>query len=116
MNLILALFWLALAAALFTHEALTGSSAFRIQRGGVNLSAGWLMLVLAAYNLVRWWSSRRYQQIRRAEQAAAAERERANRLRHRPEPIGDPDPNFVFTDEPPPPPQRNLTDRPPSNN
>ena len=115
MNLFLALFWLVCAAVLLAYEHFIGGGRFRIRIGGESFSAAWLMLVLAVYNMVRWWSSRAHREEQRKLEIARAEREW--RQRHRPAtPSGPPDPNFNFSDEPPPQPNRGITDQPPSNN
>lgn len=111
MNLILAFFWMALAIALVIYERTSGDTRFTIR--GTNISFTWLLVLLAVYNLFRWWGIRSYQAEQRALRNAEANRERL-RDQHR-EPIGNPDPNFNFTDEPPAP-NRNVTDQPPSKN
>ncbi len=110
MNLILALLWLMGAVAVFGYEYHTGSKAAHIR--GTDLSIGWLLLVLGAYNLARWWSTRSYRAEQRSLRMAQANRYRAVHPEHRDQP---PDPNFNFTDEPPPA-NRGITDRPPSEN
>jgi hypothetical protein len=112
MNLFLALLWFLGGIALLAYDRINGDVRLRIS--GTDLSFGWLLLVLAAYNLVRWWSLRSYrmEQQARAQQAAQARFSRAAPRERRDEP---PDPNFNFTDEPPPA-NRNITDRPPSEN
>ena len=111
MNLILALLWLTGAFGVFAYEYHTGSLVFRIR--GTNLSIGWLLLALGAYNLARWWSTRSYRADQRELHVAQSNRYRAVHHERREQP---PDPNFNFTDEPPPPANRNITDRPPSEN
>jgi hypothetical protein len=106
LNLVLALLWLAGAVYVFWSDYVAGGPQWRIR--GTNVSFGWLLLVMTAYNLVRWYF------IRAARRARAAE-EKALWLRRAPprrRPDLPPDPNFQFTDEPPPPPGP-ITDRPP---
>jgi hypothetical protein len=112
MNLILAILWLLGGIAVLAYEHFTGDVRWRIR--GTDLSIGWLLLVLAGYNLARWWSLRSY---RVEQQARALQRAQAKFLRAAPRERRDepPDPNFNFTDEPPPPADRNITDRPPEN-
>jgi hypothetical protein len=107
-NLILAFVWLGLGVFLLWADATGNGPGWRI-RFTDNVSVGWLLIVLAAYNLVRWYTIR-------ASRRARAEDEKAEWLRRAPRrrrDTGDvtPDPNFQFTDEPPPP--GPITDRPP---
>ena len=62
---------------------------------------GWPALVLAVYNLIRWYAARSYYAERRAEREQWT-RQQA-RIRTPPEPPREPDPNFIFTDPPPQP-------------
>jgi hypothetical protein len=95
MNLILALVWLVAALAVLGLDYLGPGSGWRI--AGTNLSFGWLMLALALYNLVRWWSIRSNEAARRAQ--AVPPSYRRHFIPPRDEP---PDPNFDFGSEPPP--------------
>jgi len=56
LNLFIALFWLVLGLGLIF---IPGFDAWRIR--GSDLSIGWLAIVLAGYNLLRWWLVRRQQ-------------------------------------------------------
>jgi hypothetical protein len=57
-NLILAVFWLAVAAVIFALPSLNPNAApWRIPQ--TDLSMGWFALCLFFYNLVRWWTTRR---------------------------------------------------------
>src|SRR5262245_19461612 len=90
-NLFLAFFWVAAAIVLFILNQMGKLGESRIPWEGA-------ALVLALYNLVRWWSMR----------VAAAQRRQDAEMPRRPSfsRAGDqqsaPDPNFVFTDPPPP--------------
>jgi hypothetical protein len=97
MNLPFAFLWLALAVGVFGYELFTGTTPFTIR--GLNVSAGWLFLLLAAWNFVRWYSYR----TRKAELEAlrVAHEARLRQARHR-EPPDEPDPTFDFSDKPPP--------------
>jgi hypothetical protein len=99
MNLILALFCLTAGVAMLVHERLTGAMTWRIR--GTDFSAGWLLLVLAVYNLVRWWSLRSQQKTQEE-----ISRQQLNRSSRDPD-APPPDPNFDFSDKPkaPPPPR-----------
>ncbi len=113
MNLILALLWLLGGIAVLAYDYFTGGVPF-LRIRGTDLSFGWLLLVLGAYNLARWWSLRCSRAAQQAQWMAQAQRHRAAHHRERPE--DPPDPNFNFTDQPPPPADRGITDRPPSEN
>jgi len=104
-NLILGLAWLAAGVALIVWDATAGGPAPYL-RGPNNLSLGWVMLLLAGYNLLRWYAGRRRGPRRDPVHEMLEARRRARR--ERPEPPGPPDPNFIFTDEPSPPPAEGL--------
>jgi hypothetical protein len=55
MNFALAIICFSGAIALFGYQAVAGTEKFRII--GTDLSAGWMLLLLAAWNFVRWYSS-----------------------------------------------------------
>ena len=110
MNLIAAILWLGCGVGLFVYEHITGEVRYKIR--GLDISIGWLLLLLALYNFARWygkWSrvedtSKQFLREARVRQAQARERH-------------DPDPNFDFTTPPAPPGGiRPPIDRPPSNN
>jgi hypothetical protein len=112
LNLILGFLWLAAAIALFSYELVTGQSPLRIR--ALNISSAWILVLLAAWNFVRWYSSRASQAEREALRLAHEARQRRTRYHERPP---EPDPTFDFTDKPSaPPPSRQFTDRPPSSN
>ncbi len=100
-NLILGVVWLAAGVALIAWDAVGGGPAPHF-RGPYGLSLGWLMLLLAGYNLLRGYAQKRLRPKRDELHEALQARLQARRERH--EPPGPPDPNFIFTDEPPPPP------------
>lgn len=96
----LAVVWLAFAVGLLVWHAWTGDPRLRLPVGGSDLSLGWAALVLALYNLVRWWSTWSYQKQRREMEEGQQRREKERQpARRESEPI--PDPNFRFTDLPP---------------
>jgi hypothetical protein len=99
LNLILGILWLAGAIALFAYEMVTGRSLMRFQ--ALNISSAWILLLLAAWNFVRWYSAR----MGRAEQESLriAHEERLRRARYHERPSA-PDPTFDFTDRPAGPP------------
>jgi hypothetical protein len=97
LNLFLAVFWLVLGAGLVVWHWLDPQSQF-LRIRGTDWSPGWFGIVLALYNLVRWYSIRSSYLQRQALQEQwqrFQERER-ERLR---EPV-EPDPNFNFNDAP----------------
>ncbi len=110
LNLILGLFWLAAAVALFAYEFATGEMVMRIR--GSNISSAWFLLLLAGWNFARWYASRSGQVEQNALRIAHEERLRRARFHERPV---EPDPTFDFTDKPAPP-SPGFSDRPPSNN
>jgi hypothetical protein len=91
-HLIMAFVWLVLGVAILS----TDPPDLHFRFGGLDFSAGWVALVFAAYDAVRWWSLR----------SAALRRCAAEELeRHRPpRRAGEPEPernsDFIF-DEPP---------------
>ncbi|MFM7149517.1 MAG: hypothetical protein ACKO23_06710 [Gemmataceae bacterium] len=79
MNLFLGLFWLAFSVAIFVYESGTGRRPLTV--AGMNLSAGWLFLMLAAWNLVRWYSSQAQRNNRELLQDLESRRSRSRRRR-----------------------------------
>jgi hypothetical protein len=57
-NLILAVIWLGVAAAIFALPWLNPGAA-PLVIPNTRLSMGWFALCLCLYNLVRWWAMRR---------------------------------------------------------
>ena len=99
LNLIMCAFWLLVAAALLITGYTTGKWYLTVNLGGGPFSGGWLALILALYNLARWWSVRSYRRQRQAEQEAFAQRAQRHRAEGR-GPEQPPDPNFNFTELP----------------
>jgi hypothetical protein len=100
LNLIACGFWLLIAAAIFITGLATGKWYLNVHLGDFPpFSSGWLALLLALYNLARWWSIRSYRRQRLAEQDALAKRFHRHRDERR-EPEQPPDPNFNFTEPP----------------
>ncbi len=95
-NLLLALFWLVLGGALLLWPLLD-ARAPDLTIWGTGISAGWLALLMAAYNLVRWWSVRSFQAQRRLLEEEMIRRRRESRS----SPPSEPDPTFDFTRPPP---------------
>jgi hypothetical protein len=111
----MAMLWSLSAVVLFAYEHFVGEARRRLRWGDDSYSVAWVMLVLALYNLVRWWSRRSYRADQRMLEIDRAKREWEMRRRHS-EPAGPLDPNFNFTNEPPSPANPNDTDQPPSKN
>ncbi len=97
LNLILTVVWLVVGVGILAWQAATGTQAMMIPFGGVSFSGGWVALVLALYNLARWYSRRSY----RAAQRQAAEEAEARRRERRAEAPHEPNPNLDFSDRPP---------------
>ncbi len=72
-SLILAAAWLVIGAGLVIWSQLH-PEAPGLQIRGTSLSAGWLFLLLAAYNLVRWWAARAARAARNVQDEAARRR------------------------------------------
>src|SRR5436305_718105 len=90
-NLFLAFVWLVLGIILVGwHWLHPETGVFRIWAS--NVSVGWLALVLAAYNLIRWWSARSHARALQRAEAARRAREAKNDQRGS-------DPAFLFRDD-----------------
>jgi|SRR6516164_2745273 hypothetical protein len=99
LNLIFALGWLVAAAAIF----FVGDPRLSIRLPGLPpFSSAWLALLLALYNIARWWSRRSARRQRQAEREALAQRFQRHREEEGRPPV-EPDPNFQFDDAPRPP-------------
>ena len=109
-NLIAAILWLGCAVGLFAYEYVTGEVRYKIR--GLDISIGWLLLVLSFYNVARWYG--RWSRVE--DKSKQYLRESRVRQSHRREPT-EPDPTFDFTERPAPPAGlRPPIDQPPSNN
>jgi hypothetical protein len=106
LNLFLALLWLVFGVGLIVWHALTNDPNWRVTVGEANFSLGWAAVLLALYNLVRWWSAQSYRWQRQVLEEEWHRREQKARraARRQPaapvEPVSEPDPNFLFTDPP----------------
>jgi hypothetical protein len=99
-NLGLAVLWGLIGVVLLIYHGLNPhDDRGRIKLIGGDLSLGWMALAICLYNVARYWSYRAAQAEKRA-MAIMQSRVRQSAARPR-EPYGDPDPNFMFTDEPP---------------
>jgi hypothetical protein len=93
-HLIMTAVWLVMGIAI----VVTDPPSLRLTRFGLeHVSAGWVALIFAAYDGVRWWSLRSAYRRRQA----AAEIERRQPERRPASPQGERNPDFIF-DEPPP--------------
>jgi len=94
LNLLLAIFWLCTAIGLL-YAYFTGKQVLRVSESGLEMLA-LLALLLAAYNLVRWWALR----------ASARARNMRSPLEQRPRRIDSSsdqhNPTFDFTEQEPP--------------
>lgn len=98
-NLVLMVVWLAVGVALLLWQWVNPQNPYA-NFWGSGLSVGWVAILLAVYNLVRWCADRAY----RARQEAAREAQYPRqRDEHAPRPPQKPDPNFNFSDRPPKP-------------
>jgi hypothetical protein len=96
-NLILAGFWIVIGLVLLAPGWLSPGQPVLLLPG-TRLPIGWLAMFLGCYNIVRWWMQRSQSRRQREMQDALA---KLHRRRTRPESPVEPDPNFIFTDEPP---------------
>jgi hypothetical protein len=92
--LLLMVFWLFVGLFLVgwhrLHPEIRG---FRIW--GTDISLGWFAILLAVYNLVRWWSGKsQARALRQAQEANRQMEAMGGNSEERPA-----DPNFLFTDE-----------------
>jgi hypothetical protein len=100
-NLVLALLWLMLGVTVLAWQTFTGNSVMYLPVGDYRISYGWLMLLLVAYNLRRWWSVRAVHRQRRQTKtgivSALHRREKTS-----PVPPAPPNPELDFSEPPPP--------------
>ena len=75
MHFILAILWGVFGVGLLVWHTLYPAATFG-KIGG--LSLGWVALLLAAYNLARWWSIRSWCAVRRSESEMRAGRSRTH--------------------------------------
>jgi hypothetical protein len=107
MNLFLALAWLSLAITVLAWQSLTGDARWYFPLGAYRISYAYIMFLLVAFNLSRWWGVRSARRQRRQLEVAEVLRQRKTRRKKSEEP---PNPELKFTDEAPP----DVTDRPAS--
>jgi hypothetical protein len=100
MNLILAVMWLLVAVVAVALPWLDPDGRLPMSRGRSTLLLAGGALLLALYNLVRWWYAPALAADRRAIQEALARR-RSGDKDNAPEPYRAPDPDFDFSDQPP---------------
>jgi hypothetical protein len=99
LNLYLAVFWLVGGVGLVVWHAMNPEDqTLRIR--GTDWSPGWLGVVLAVYNLVRWYSLRATLRQQAMYQEQARQQPGSRRRADSP---AEPDPNFHFTEDPPSP-------------
>lgn len=110
MNLIFGLICLCGAVAMLAYDFVTGQVRFPML--GLNVSSGWFLLLLALYNVARWYSHqasvREAAAMRYVDEARLRQAQRRERA--------DPDPTFDFSDSPKPPAAPPTAGGEPSNN
>jgi hypothetical protein len=112
MYFVLTIAWLVVGVGFILYDNVVGESAWT---RGLGFSPGWVMLLLSAYNFMRWWSRRQNRANHDAEYRAYLERRRYRGaippVRREP-----PDPNFNFSDEayPKPPAETTPEKQPPA--
>jgi uncharacterized membrane protein len=89
MNLILGLFWVIIALALFI-QPLINPQAGRLTLGNTGISFAWIALFFAGYNLIRWWSIRVNRRDREVMEQRLGRSRRLPEKRH---------PEFDFSEE-----------------
>jgi hypothetical protein len=99
MYLILALVWLIGGVGLLVYQGLAGDQRLSLHVADMSISLGWVMLLLSAWNVMRWWSRPSSRPTPMTTQLLS----RRQSIRRVEEPT-ERDPNFIFTDDPPPPP------------
>jgi hypothetical protein len=115
LNLILAMLWFLGAIGVFAWQLQGGGRNLYLGLFGSPVSVAWLMLVMAGFNLLRWYVRQGVRASHLAERRAAEARRLRSERRDPPEGGREPDPNFMFTDEPPPVRRRSITDEPSPN-
>lgn len=104
LNLFMAIFWMVLGAGLVLyHWMFPGEQFLRLR--WTDWSPGWLILVLAVWNVLRWWSARAAEADRRLEENLVYERQH----RRHPLPVErdqPPNPDFDFSSAPKPEPPK----------
>jgi len=95
-NLLLAGFWIVLGLLLLAPGSLLPGQPVLLP--GTKLPMGWLAMFLGGYNIIRWWMLRSQRRRQRDMQDALT---KLHRRRIRSEKPVEPDPNFMFTEEPP---------------
>jgi hypothetical protein len=96
LKLFLALLWLLPGLGFVAWDAAAGQS-HGLPLGPLRVPVGWLFLLFAVFNLVRWWAAR----PERARPSPFAERRLRQTRRHA---EAEPDPAFRFDDPPTPSP------------
>jgi hypothetical protein len=114
MNLLLGIMWLLGALFLFGYEAVKGVRLWPLHLLN-DVSGAWALLILAAWNFVRWYSVRMSRADAEANRIVyqARRRQQERDLEQRPV---EPDPAFDFTDRPAAPTPRPPGAQPPSSN
>jgi hypothetical protein len=114
LNLFMAIFWLVIGAGLVIYHTLyPDEQAFRLRF--IDVSPGWLILVLALWNVVRWWGARAAEKDRQFHEQLAFQRQRKHYeelARKEEKPVVNPE--FDFSKPAPPDGEAPAGDRPPA--
>jgi hypothetical protein len=101
MYLAVAVFWFLVAVGLLLWPVLEPERVPPLV-GQSGTFAAAVALLLALYNVVRWWAARA---LARQHQATLEATRRRAEARAHPRPWQEPDPTFDFTEQSPPPPE-----------
>jgi len=99
-NIFLAGIWTVLGVSLILYDLLVpgGGGAWHVF--DTNVSLGWIALILAGYNVLRWWGRRKSWRADKERKDSRRRADLASRNREFRESGRERDPNFNF-DEPP---------------
>jgi hypothetical protein len=94
-NLFMAMFWLLLGLGLVIYHWMFPHEQFLRMRF-IDISPGWLIMILAVWNLLRWWSAKAAERDRRYEEDAIYQRQKRRQGEPRREEEA-PNPDLDFT-------------------
>jgi hypothetical protein len=95
-NLFLAVFWLLLGLGLVIYHAIYPHEQFLRMRF-LDISPGWLIMILAMWNIVRWWSTRKIERDRRYDEEMTYQRQRRRQGERSERGEEAPNPEFDFS-------------------
>jgi hypothetical protein len=99
LRLLFAGFWLIVGILLIGYQTTTGDRRLVFPLGTTELPLGYFVLILSAYNLLRWYMLRPRPMRERSEPTSSLERHVMRS--HHEEPPPEPDPAFDFSNKPP---------------